>query len=172
MIARAALLAAVFAAPAFAQSSDCDALRRVLAIADRSSVSVGDLARLEPELCGRPVARGSTCQQLDAFWMLALALEQPAELVGGLEAQRAIWCGRGDEPVRPLQWPGGSTLRSSSGRWSLPSGELADEGRIAALACQADLQWCRFFFGEVQRSSGLHRDFAMLGLGRLAGQAR
>lgn len=216
MLARAVVVAAVVAAPAFAQASDCEALRRVLAIAHRAQVDAGDLARLEPQLCGAPATGGSTCAQLDAFWMLAMALEEPQATLSGLEAQRAVWCGRGEEPSRPLQWPGGGTLRSStgtlswpdgtmarsasgtwyassgalvrsssntlyypsgpiarssSGRWSLPSGEFADEGRLAGLACQADMQWCRFFLAEARASGGTRRDFALLGLGRLAGRA-
>lgn len=217
MLARALVIAAVLAAPAFAQPSDCDAVRRVIALASRSDVDVGDLSRLEAHVCRAAPARGETCRELDAFWMLATALERSQEVLTALEAQRAVWCGRGDEPTRPLQWPGGTTLRStsgtltwpdgsmartssgawyapsgslvrsssatlyypsgpmargSSGRWSLPNGELADEGRVAALACEVDLQWCRYFLGEAQQSSGVRRDFAMLGLGRLAGRER
>lgn len=217
MLARAFAVVALLAAPAFADPSDCDAVRRVLSLAGRAEVDVGDLARLEARVCATAPARGETCRELDAFWMLATALERPQEELTALEAQRTVWCGRGGEPTRPLQWPGGTTLRSSSGtltwpggtmartssgawyapsgslvrsssgtlyypsgpiarsssgRWSLPSGELADEGRLAALACEGDLSWCRYFLGEAQQSSGVRRDFAMLGLGRLAGLAR
>ncbi len=212
---RALLVAACLAAPAvtFAQPSDCDAIRRVLAIAERYSLDVGDLLHLEPQLCGKPQGRVA-CQQLDEFWMLAMALEQPSETLNALEAQRAVWCGREDEPPRPLQWPNGATLRtssgalswptgtlarssggtwsapsgtmvrtssgslsypsgtlarSSSGRWTLPNGTLAEEGRLAALACEQELSWCRFFLSEAAQSSGVRRDFALLGLARMAG---
>jgi hypothetical protein len=215
MLFRVTLMALLVAAPALAQGSDCDALRRVLAVAARSNLDVGDLPHLEPQLCGGPRAR-TACQDLDAFWMLAMALEQPQEIVSALEAQRGLWCARGDEPSRALEWPGGSLLRtsrgtltwpngvmarnssdswfapsgvmvrsssgtlsyptgvqarSSRGSWSLPSGVQVDEGRLASLACQANQAWCRFFLGELGQSGGVRRDFAQLGLGRLAGQA-
>lgn len=207
MPTRLLLIIACLAAPAFADGEDCQAVRRALSLAANQNLATGDLPRLELQLCGRPER---TCQQLDAFWMLSLALEQPAEISSALEAQRGVWCGKDAEPTRPLQWPGGQVLRStsgtlswpsgtmarssagswsapegtlvrsssgslsypngtlarsSSGRWSLPSGEFADEGRIASLACAADAQWCRFFLGEINRQSGVSRDFAQLGLG-------
>ena len=68
-----------------------------------------------------------------------------------------------------LSYPSGVLARSSSGRWSLPSGTMADEGRMAALACAKDQQWCRYFLGEASRSTGISRDFALLGVGILAG---
>lgn len=214
MSSRLLLLLACFALPAFADDADCEALRRTLALAARASVDTGDLRRLEPQVCSRPVERAA-CQQLSDLWLLAMALAQPAETLSALEAQRSVWCGRESEPTRALQWPdghllrstsgslnwpngvmarstsgswsspegvmvrsssgslsypGGSLARSSSGRWSLPSGEQADEGRIASLACARDLQWCRFFLGEASRSTGLTRDFALLGVGILAGR--
>lgn len=213
MPTRLMLLVCCLAAPAFADEADCQALRRVLSLAAGSRVDVGELRRLEPQLCGRPTR--AACQQLGEFWMLSLALQQPVETSSALEAQRAVWCSREGEPSRPLQWPDGSVLRSgsgtlswpngtmarsssgswsapngtlvrsssgslsypngtlarwSSGRWSLPSGELAEEGRIASLACAADMSWCRFFLGEVNRAEGLMRDFAQLGLAQLAGR--
>ena len=173
----------------------------------------GKLSSLEPQLCGQPTR--SACQQLSDFWMLSMALREPQETSSALEAQRATWCSRDAEPLRPLQWPDGSVLRatsgtlswpngtmartssgswsaptgtmvrsatgslsyprgtiarSSSGRWSLPSGELTEEGRIASLACAVDRQWCRFFMGEINRTVGVNRDFAQLGLGLLAGR--
>lgn len=206
----------VAALPSFAQADDCSTVRRTLALAERSGIDSGELWRLEKQTCApaQPVG-GGTCQQLDAFYMLALALGESAEVTSALEAQRGIWCSRPDEP-RTLQWTTGATLRSSSGtlywpnsatarsssgtwyadngamvksasgavfyanggqarsfsgRSMLPSGEMADEGRIAALACQADASWCRYFLDAARGSSGLRRDFAMLGLGVLAGRA-
>lgn len=69
-----------------------------------------------------------------------------------------------------LLYPQGPIARSTSGRWSLPSGEFTEEGRIASLACAHDVQWCRFFLGEVARPPSITRDFAQLGLGVLAGR--
>lgn len=206
------------AAPSLAQPDDCSTIRRTLALAERAGVDSGELWRLERQACtpAQPSAGGGVCQQLDAFWILSLALGEGAEISGTLEAQRGVWCSRPDEPTRPLQWSNGATLRSStgtlswpngtiarrssgswyadsgtmvksssgalyypngtqarssSGRSMLPSGETADEGRIAALACQADASWCRYFLDAARGSSGVRRDFAMLGLGVLAGRA-
>lgn len=216
---RALLLAlSLAAAPALAQSDDCSTLRRALALAERAGVDSGELWRLERQACApaQPSPGGGVCQQLDAFWILSLALGEGEAITGTLEAQRGVWCSRPDEPTRPLQWSNGATLRSttgtlswpngtiarstsgswyadsgtmvksssgtlyypsgsqarsSSGRSMLPSGELADEGRIAALACQADTSWCRYFLDAARGSSGVRRDFASLGLGILAGRA-
>ncbi|MDP2275212.1 MAG: hypothetical protein Q8K32_30990 [Archangium sp.] len=53
--------------------------------------------------------------------------------------------------------------------WVLRIGEWeAEEGRIASLACTNDVTWCRFFLGEINRTGGLSREFAQLGLGLLA----
>lgn len=202
---------------AFAQADDCASLRRALALAQQAGVNSGDLWRLEQQRCQAPSpgVRGDACVQLDAMLMLSQALSLDGEVPPGLEAQRGVWCGRGDEPARVLQWPSGATLRTSSGalywpngalarsvtgawyapsgtlvksatgmlsypngglmrtttgRTSLPSGEQADEGRLAALACQQNLGWCRYFLGEA-RGTGDRRDFALLGLGLLAGRA-
>jgi len=212
---RALLIIALLSAPAFADVTDCDALHRTLTLAAQNNLDVGDLRRLEPQVCGRFSAPRLACQQLTDFWMLSMALQQPKETISALEAQRAVWCEGDSEPVRPLQWPDGDVLRStsgtlswpngtmarsssgswwapdgvlvrsssgslsypsgtlarsSSGRWSLPSGVLADEGRIASLACAKDQQWCRYFLGEASRSTGVSHDFALLGVGILAGR--
>ena len=212
---RALVILALVASPALADS-DCEAVRRTLTLASRHNVDVGGLRQLEPRVCSAVLKpTPSTCEQLSEFWMLAMALKQPGELISALEAQRAVWCDREAEPARMLQWPegnmlrsttgtlswpngviarsatgswsspegvlvrssslalsypGGGQARSSSGRWSLQSGELTDEGRIASLACSNDLQWCRFFLSEASRSTGAAHDFAMLGLGVLAGR--
>lgn len=73
-------------------------------------------------------------------------------------------------PSGTLYYPTGQVMRSSSGRVHLPTGEQADEGRIAALACRVDTQWCRFFL-DAGRGTGTRQDFALLGLGMLAGRA-
>lgn len=214
MHSRLLLILACLAAPAFADGSDCEALRRTLALAARAHLDTGDLRRLEPQVCGRPVER-TACPQLSDLWMLSMALGQPSDTIAALEAQRSVWCSADADPARTLQWPDGSVLRSttgslswpngvmarsssgtwstpegimvrssfgtlsypggtiarsSNGRWSLPSGDLADEGRIASLACAKDLQWCRFFLSEASRSDGVTRDFALLGVGILAGR--
>lgn len=67
-----------------------------------------------------------------------------------------------------LSFPSGSLARSTSGRWMLSTGETADEGRIASLACARDQRWCRFFMAEMKGGSTLHREFAQLGLAILA----
>jgi hypothetical protein len=214
MVLRASLISLLFAAPALADSDDCKSLRRVLALATENNLDTGDLTRLEPQVCGRPTR--ATCQQLEEFWMLSLALQQPASTTTALEAQRGVRCARDAEPTRALQWPDGQQLRSSSGtlywpsgtmarstsgswsaptgtlvrsssgslsfptgtlarsssgRWTLTTGEQAEEGRIASLACSNDVQWCRFFLGEVNHTVGVTRDFAQLGLAWLAGHA-
>ncbi|MDP3156931.1 MAG: hypothetical protein Q8N23_29945 [Archangium sp.] len=211
MHARSILICLVVAAPALAESDDCRAVKRVIALAASSNLDTGELSRLEVQHCGRPSR--AACQQLEEFWMLSLALQQPESTTTALEAQRGVWCGRETDPVRPLQWPDGQTLRStsgtlswpngiiarsssgswsaptgtlvrsssgslsypngslarsSSGRWMLSSGEQAEEGRIASLACTNDVTWCRFFLGEINRTGGLSREFAQLGLGLLA----
>lgn len=214
MSLRLLLILATLAAPALADTADCDAVRRTLTLAAQHNLDGADLRKLESQVCGRPVARVA-CQQLADFWMLSMALQQPKETISALEAQRAVWCEGDAEPVRALQWPdgdllrstsgslswpngvlarstsgswwspdgvmvrsssgaltypGGTLARSSSGRWSLPSGVQADEGRIASLACSRDQQWCRYFLGEASRTTGLSRDFALLGVGLLAGR--
>jgi hypothetical protein len=73
-------------------------------------------------------------------------------------------------PSGTLYYPSGQILRSSSGRVHLPSGEQTDEGRLAALACRAETQWCRFYL-DAGRGAGTRQDFALLGLGLLAGRA-
>ena len=210
---RLLLILSCLAAPALADEDDCRALRRVVTLAAGHGVDAAGLSGLEHRLCGRSAR--VACQQLEEFWMLSLALQQPRETTSVLEAQRAVWCGAQGEPVRALEWPdgqalrstsgtlswpsgsmarsssgswsapsgtlvrsssgsitypGGTLARSSSGRWSLPSGLLADEGRIASLACAHEVQWCRFFLGELNRPAGVTRDFAQLGLGVLAGE--
>lgn len=213
MSTRLLMILSLLAAPAFADT-DCDAVRRTLALAQQGHFESGELRQLEAQVCSRPAGRVA-CQQLTDFWMLSMALQQPKETVAALEAQRAVWCERDVEPARPLQWPdgdvlrstsgtlswpsgvmarsssgswwspdgvlvrsssgsltypGGTLARSSSGRWSLPSGVMADEGRIASLACAKDLQWCRYFLNEASRSTGVSHDFALLGVGLLAGR--
>lgn len=213
MRARLLLILSCLSAPALADEEDCRAVRRAVTLAANNAVHVGDLASLELRVCSHPPR--AACQQLEEFWMLSMALQQPRETTSVLEAQRAVWCGREAEPTHALQWPdgqqlrsssgtlswpegaiarsssgswsapsgtlvrsssgsltypGGMLARSSSGRWSLPSGALADEGRIASLACAHEVQWCRFFMGELNRPAGVTRDFAQLGLGMLAGQ--
>lgn len=208
------------ALPAFAQAEDCASVRRTLQLAQSFNVESGELWRLERRLCAPPsqqASTGETCQQLDAFWVLAMATGEPDDITSALEAQRGVWCGRGEEPRGTLQWPDGSTLRSSSGtlywrnavtarttsgtwytssavvarsasgtlyypsgnqartssgRSMLPNGEYADEGRIASLACAVDQSWCRYFLDVARSSSGVRREFALIGLGRLAGRAR
>lgn len=123
MSTRLVLIFSCLAAPAFADETDCQALRRVISLAAENRVDVGDLRRLEPQLCGRPTR--AACQQLGDFWMLSMALQQPAETTSTLEAQRAVWCGRDGEPTRALQWPDGSVLRSTSGTLSWPNGTMA-----------------------------------------------
>lgn len=211
MLSRAILISLVAAAPVLAESDDCRAVKRVIALAANSNVETGDLSQLEVQQCGRPSR--AACQQLEAFWMLSLALQQPESTTTALEAQRGVWCARETDPTRPLQWPDGQPLRStsgtlswpdgtmarsssgswsapsgtlvrsssgslsypsgslarsSSGRWMLSAGEQAEEGRIASLACTNDITWCRFFLSEVNRTVGLTREFAQLGLGVLA----
>jgi hypothetical protein len=214
------VLLPLVALPALAQAEDCATVRRTLQLAQSFNVDAGELWRLERRVCAPPSqqgASGETCHQLDALWVLAMAAGEPDETASALEAQRGVWCGRGDEPRGPLQWPDGSTLRSSSGtlywrngmtarstsgtwhvssgavvrspsgslsypsgsqartssgRTMLPNGDFADEGRIAALACAADPSWCRYFLDVARSSSGVRREFAFIGLGRLAGRAR
>ena len=211
MFQRIFLISLCFAAPALAQSEDCKAVRRTISLAADAWIETSELSRLEAQVCGRPTR--AACQQLDEFWMLAVALRQAQSTINAIEAQREVWCARDDEPSRPLQWPDGQTLRSStgtiswsngsiarsttgswsapsgtmvrsstgslsfpsgslarssSGRWMLSTGESADDGRIASLACYKDQSWCRFFMGEMKTGSPLHRDFAQLGLAILA----
>lgn len=120
---RLLLILALLAAPAFADGEDCQAVRRTIALAVAQSLPTGELPRLEKEVCGAPTR--TTCQQLEAFWMLSLALETSPEVSSALEAQRGVWCGRDTEPVRALQWPGGQMLRTTSGTLSWPDGTMA-----------------------------------------------
>lgn len=123
MFNRALLISCLLAAPALAESDDCRALKRVLTLATDSNVDTGDLTRLDAQLCGQPTR--ATCQQLEQFWMLSLALQQPQETTTALEAQRGVWCARDAEPTRPLQWPDGRTLRTTTGTLSWPNGTMA-----------------------------------------------
>ena len=123
MSARAALIFALLAAPAFADDADCQAVRRVLALANRSELDVGRLAQLEPRVCGQPAP--TACEQLGDFWMLSMALKQPQETSSALEAERATWCSRAGEPTRMRQWPDGTVLRTTSGTLSWPNGTMA-----------------------------------------------
>lgn len=123
MLARAILISLVVAAPALAESDDCRAVKRVRALAASSNVDTTGLSGLELQHCGRPSR--ATCQQLEEFWMLSLALQQPESTTTALEAQRAVWCARETDPTRPLQWPDGQTLRSTSGTLSWPNETMA-----------------------------------------------
>lgn len=118
---RALLIISLLAAPALADD-DCQAVRRVLALAANQRLATGELSKLEQQLCGRPQR---ACDQLEAFWMLSMALDQPAETSSALEAQRGVWCGKDTEPARTLQWPDGEVLRTSSGTLSWPNGTMA-----------------------------------------------
>lgn len=120
---RLLLIISCLAAPALADGEDCQAVRRVLALSASQRLATGELSRLEAQVCGR---RERVCDQLEAFWMLSMALDQPAEISSALEAQRGVWCGKDTEPTRPLQWPAGELLRSSSGTLSWPDGTMAE----------------------------------------------
>lgn len=120
---RLLLIISCLSAPAFADAEECQAVRQVLALALRQNLNTGDLPRLEQQVCGKP--EPSACLQLEAFWMLSLALEQSQEVSSALEAQRGTWCGKNAQPSRPLQWPDGRVLRSSSGTLSWPDGTMA-----------------------------------------------
>ena len=122
MPTRLILIVSLLAAPAFADGDDCQAVRRVLALAASQRLATGDLPKLEQQLCGRPQR---ACEQLEAFWMLSMALDQPAEISSALEAQRGVWCGKDTEPTRTLQWPDGEVLRTGSGTLSWPNGTMA-----------------------------------------------
>lgn len=123
MSTRALLIFSFLAAPAFADDSDCVAIRRVLALSASSNLDVGRLSQLETQLCGQPMH--AACPQLNDFWMLSMALREHQETSSALEAQRATWCSRDAEPSRPLQWPDGAVLRTTSGTLSWPNGTMA-----------------------------------------------
>jgi len=120
---RLLLVLCCLAAPALADDEDCRALRRVAALAASNGVDVGELARLQLRVCGRPAR--VACHQLEEFWMLSMALQQPREVTSVLEAQRSVWCARETEPARALEWPDGRQLRSSAGTFVWPDGTMA-----------------------------------------------
>jgi hypothetical protein len=118
------LLVALLSAPALADFTDCEAVRRTIAIATRRNVEVTGLRQLEPQVCAA-TANHATCDQLSEFWMLAMALREPSDVISTLQAQRATWCDTDAEPAGSILWNDGSMLRSPGGTLTWPNGSIA-----------------------------------------------
>jgi hypothetical protein len=117
---------------AAAQSADCRSVRRALELAQLSALDDEVLLVLEQQTCRQgggalvlSQAGSRTCADVTTLWTLARLAAVPAEVMGQVEAQRAIHCSTKLSSGAVLRWPDGATFRSSSGSLYWPSGPVA-----------------------------------------------
>lgn len=132
MLRLALALALTGSTLAAAQSSDCRSVRRALELARLSALDDDVLLVLERQSCSAgggalvlSKAGSSTCAELTTLWTLARLAAVPAEVMGQVEAQRAIHCSTALSAKAVLRWPDGATFRSSAGTLYWPSGPVA-----------------------------------------------